>query len=58
MYEQGGNLVKVVEDKAVSPGNDRACEGAMGKTIAGDPHGRVGRSDPKIDQVQDRAIIA
>ena len=58
MYKQRGNFVEVVKHKTITPSNDRASQGAMRQTVTGDPHSRICGSDPKIDQVEDSAVVA
>ena len=47
-----------MEDKTVTPRNNRAGEGAMRETIRRDEHGGTGREKPYVDETNDIRVVA
>lgn len=58
VYEQRRHLVRVVEDEAVSPGDDGAREGAVREAVARHKERGVAWEEPYVDKVEDRAVVA
>ena len=58
MHEEAGNLILIVEYKAISPSDNRTRKTAVTQTVACDEQSRRPREEPDIHEVQDGDIIA
>ena len=58
MYEQRRHFVRVVEDEAVAPRDDRTGERPMRETVACDKERSIVRKEPDVDEVEDGAVVA
>ena len=47
-----------MEDKTVTPSNNRAGEGAMRETIRRNEHGGTRREEPYVDETNDIRVVA
>lgn len=58
MNKQRCDFIRVMEDEAVTPGNDRAREGAVREAVARYKERRVRGEQPDVDEVEDGAVVA
>lgn len=58
MDEERSNLVLVVEDKTIPPGDNSTGQGAMREAIASNEQNSAAGEDPEVDEVEDGDIVA
>jgi len=56
--KEGGDFVLIVEDEAISPSNDGACQGAMRETVASDEEGWTRGKEPDKNEVENGDEVA
>ena len=58
MYEQTRNLINIMKDKTISPGDDRACQTPVRKAITRYEQCRALREEPDVYEVEDSGVVA
>ena len=58
MYEQTRNLINIMKDKTISPGDDRACQTPVRKAITRYEQRRTLREEPNVYEVEDGNVVA
>ena len=58
MDEQGGNLVPVVKDKTIPPGDDSTSQRAQRQAVTRDEECGTRRHSPYEDEIEDVGVVA